>query len=170
MYYLNVHCDNDNPTISANIAGANDVELWHRRYGHLGVRNLKKLASSRMVEGFQGTLTGELGLCEPCAYGKQHRTPFPVSQTRSSELLELVHTDVCGRMEVKSLTGNEYFVTFIDDKSRYIWVYFLKQKSQVFETFRNWKALAENESGKRLKTLRSDRGGEYMSDEYEAYL
>ena len=123
-----------------------------------------------MVEGFKGTLTGKLDVCEPCAYGKQHRAPFPVSKTCSKEVLELVHTDVCGKMEVKSLSGNEYFVTFIDDKSRYILVYFLKYKSQVFQTFLDWKALAENEYEKRLKTLRSDRGGEYVSGEFEEYL
>ena len=166
LYYLNVH-DND---IYCNIADTSDLELWHRRYGHLGITNLKKLVNSNMVEGFKGTLTGKLDVCEPCAYGKQHRAPFPVSKTCSKEVLELVHTDVCGKMEVKSLSGNEYFVTFIDDKSRYIWVYFLKYKSQVFQTFLDWKALAENEYEKRLKTLRSDRGGEYVSGEFEEYL
>jgi transposase InsO family protein len=74
-----------------------------------------------------------------------------------------VHTDVWGLAQVSSLGGSHYYVTFIDDATRKIWVYCIQQKSDVFDTFKKWKTLVENETGKRLKCLRSDNGGEYCS-------
>ena len=74
--------------------------------------------------------------CEPCVDGKHHCSSFPKSGSRrATKLLEIMHSDVCGRLEAKSLSGAEYFVTFIDDKSRYVWIYILKNKSEVFKKF-----------------------------------
>jgi hypothetical protein len=73
--------------------------------------------------------------------------------------LPLVHTDICRPIKPMSLGGNRYFVTFIDDFSRKLWVYFLNEKSAAFTVFKNFKALVENQSGHKLVTLRSDRGG-----------
>jgi transposase InsO family protein len=83
--------------------------------------------------------------------------------------LQLVHTDICGPIEPMSLGGNRYFITFIDDFSRKLWVYFLKEKLAAFTVFKNFKALVENQSGHKLVTLRSDRGGEYTSKEFDKY-
>ena len=90
-------------------------------------------------------------------------------KTKESEKLEFVHTDVWGPTQLSSLGISHYYVTFIDDATRKVWVYFLIQKSDVFQTFKNWKCLVENEIGKKLKCLRSDNGGEYCSHEYEDY-
>ena len=73
-------------------------------------------------------------------------------------------------MNAPSLGGGEYFLTFIDDYTHYMWVYVLKQKSEVFDTFQKWVALIENESGHKLKVLRTDRGGEYTFTEFEKFL
>lgn len=73
-------------------------------------------------------------------------------------------------MREKSIGGAEYFLTFIDDKTHYTWVYPLKTKDQVFDRFLEWKALIEKSSGKKLKTLRTDNGGEYTSTKFTAYL
>ena len=81
-----------------------------------------------------------------------------------------MHSDVSGRLEAKSLSGAEYFVTFIDDKSRYVWIYILKNKSEVFKKFLEWKYMVEKSSGEKIKTFRSDNGGEYTSKEFEDYL
>ena len=70
------------------------------------------------------------------------------------------HSDVRGKLETKSLSGAEYFVTFIDDKSRFVLVYTLKHKSEVFEKFTEWKAVVEKSSGMKLKVLRTNNGGE----------
>ena len=73
-------------------------------------------------------------------------------------------------MNAKSIGGAEHFLTFIDDKTRYVWVYPLKHKSQVFDRFQEWKALVENASGQKLKVLRTDNGGEYTSMKFEEFL
>jgi hypothetical protein len=95
--------------------------------------------------------------------GKFSKASFPSSDSRSAGILDLVHTDVCGPMSQKSLSGCEYYLTFIDDYSRKTWIYFLKAKSMVFAQFQEFRALVENQLGKRIKVLRSDNGGEYSS-------
>ena len=86
-----------------------------------------------------------------------------------SEKLEFVHIDAWILNQVQSLGVSSYYVTFIDDASRKTWVYCIRQKSDVFSTFQKWKALVENETGKRLKCLRSNNGGEYCSKEFYYY-
>ena len=108
-------------------------DLWHKRYGHLGMSSLQKLANKNLVDGFDFNLSQDLTFCEACPQGKQHRNKFTPSSRRADQLLELVHSDVCGKMNEKSLGGAEYFLTFIDDKTRYVWVYCLQRKDQVFE-------------------------------------
>jgi transposase InsO family protein len=144
--------------------------LWHRRYGHLGEKGLRKLAKERLVQQFDYNATNDIGFCEACVGGKHQRGRFETSNTQTKEILELVHSDVCGKMRQTSIGGAEYFLTFTDDKSRYSWVYPLKTKDQVFDRFLEWKALVEKSSGKRLKTLRSDNGGEYTSKRFNDYL
>ena len=73
-------------------------------------------------------------------------------------------------MNTTLVGGNRYFLIFIDDYSQKTWIYFLKEKSEVFGYFKSFKALVENQSGYKLKTLPSDCGGEYMSHELEAFL
>ena len=145
-------------------------KLWHRRFGHVGEQNLQRIARERLVRRFDYDLSNKIGFCETCVGGKHHRTPFGSSTTKTTEALELVHSDVCGKMQVKSLGGAEYFLTFTDDKTRYTWVYILKTKDQAFDCFRQWKALVEKQSKRKLKTLRTDNGGEYTSNQFEKYL
>ena len=112
----------------------------------------------------------ELSLCESCVMGKQHRTPFPkdISQ-RSNQPFETIHSDVCGPMHVKSFGNSQYFVTFIDDYSRYTQVYFLKSKDEVLEKFKEFVSYVST-LGKKVKVLRSDNGGEYCSKAFDDYL
>ena len=104
--------------------------------------------------------------CENCVYGKHKRVRFlRVGKEKKSEKLELVHTDVWGPTQVQYLGGSRYYVTFIDDATRKTWVYCIRQKYDVFATFKKWKYLVENETEKRLKCHRSDNGGEYYRKE-----
>jgi transposase InsO family protein len=167
LYHLD--CNVDCQQVNA-IQAQNMENIWHRRYGHIGIQNLKRLANDKLVNGFNFDVSKEIDICEACIEGKHHRSKFPTSIKQAEEPLELVHSDVCGKINVPSLGGAEYFLTFIDDKSRYVWVYFLKQKSEVFERFLEWKAQVENESNRQLKILRSDNGGEYRSAIFEKYL
>jgi hypothetical protein len=112
----------------------------------------------------------DLDFCEHCVYGKQKRVIFlRFGKEKKNERLELVHTDVWGLAQVSSLGGSHYYVTFIDDATRKTWVYCIRQKSDVFDTFKKWKALVENETRKSLKCLRSDNGGEYYNKGFDDY-
>lgn len=102
-----------------------------------------------------------------CALEKIKRLPFPSSSSKSSGILDLIHSDVCGPMEVTSVGGKRYVVTFIDDYSRKVFVTFLRTKDQVFEAFFRFKARAELECGRKIKVLRSDRGGEYINSKFQ---
>jgi transposase InsO family protein len=114
----------------------------------------------------QGTKLNTPSYQGRCVLGKFAKASFPSSDTRSAGILDLVHTDVCGPMTRRSLSGCEYYLTFIDDYSRKTWIYFLKAKSEIFTRFQEFRALVENQSGKKIKVLRSDNGGEYSSRQF----
>ena len=84
-------------------------------------------------------------------------------------MLNMVYSDVCGPIDVESYGGRKYFLTFIDDASRKLWVYFLKTKDEVFQHFQEFHAMVERETGNKLKCFRTDNGGEYASNACEAY-
>lgn len=149
-------------------AGTPNAELWHKRLGHLNYRSVIALSKNPTTKiKIEST---ETPMCVPCIKGKQQRQPFPHSKTRSKEILQMVHSDVCGPMENTSIGGLKYFLTFIDDFSRKTFVYFLKEKSQVKESFIEFKNLVENQTGKRIKVLRSDNGREYVNKDFERYM
>lgn len=157
-----------NNTQSAGMVAHTDegVELmtWHRRMGHLGYDGLMKL--NDLVNGV--VIKGDrsvLAKCVPCLLGKQSRQPFQRAEVviKSKKVLELIHTDVCGPMESDSVGGAKYFVTFIDDHSRKVFVYFIKRKSDVQQVFAEFKSMVENQTGVKI-ILRSDNGREYMGE------
>ena len=98
------------------------------------------------------------------------KSPFTKKGERTKETLELIHSNVCGPMLTHARGGYLYFITFIDDYSRYGYVYLMKYKSKTFEKFKEFRAEVEKQLGKSIKTLRSDRGGEYLSQEFQSYL
>ncbi|KAL0314923.1 UNVERIFIED_CONTAM: Retrovirus-related Pol polyprotein from transposon TNT 1-94 [Sesamum angustifolium] len=101
---------------------------------------------------------------------KQHKKPFPSGTSwRAKAVLELIHTDVCGPMRTPSHEQNRYFILFIDDYSRMTWVYFMREKSEVFKVFKKFKNLVEKQSGRSIKVLRSDRGKEYNNSEFDKF-
>ena len=89
-----------------------------------------------------------------------------ISFDKDRQSLELIHSDVCGPMPTRSLGGAQYFVTFIDDATCKVWVYAIKSKDQTFSYFQRFLSSVENQSGKKVKALRSDNGGEYISKEF----
>ncbi|KAK3888840.1 hypothetical protein Pcinc_007106 [Petrolisthes cinctipes] len=155
----------------ANAACKLDENIWHRRYGHLGIDNLKILVRDDLVDGLNCDVNKELEFCEACVKGKSKKSPFPCNKVKPDrEPLELIHSDVCGKINKKSLSNGEYFVTFIDDATRYVWVYILKGKHEVFAKFKEWKKCVENQMGRKMKILRTDNGGEYKSNDFDQYL
>ena len=110
-------------------------------------------------------------LCSVSEEGKSHRLPFPTQQIRrATKKLELVHTEICGPMHTDLMNGSKYFILFIDDFSRYTWIHFMKMKSEAFQMFIKFKALAENEADLKIKTLRSDNGAEFLSNQFQEFL
>lgn len=144
---------------------------WHDRYGHLNNKSLDMLSKEKMVNGLNSKQLDVTGKCKTCMLSKVHVCPFPKESTSTTDdLLELIHTDVCGPINVKSIGGSRYFLTFIDDKSRRIFVYFLKHKSEVLGKFKMFKTQVERQTGRRIKAIRSDNGGEYTGNDFENYL
>ena len=145
----------------------NQTYLWHLRLVHI---NLKRI--SRLVQnGPLGSLELEaLPVCESCLEGKMTRQAFTTKGYRVKEQLELVHSDLCGPMTIQARGGFEYFITFIDDCSRYGYIYLMRRKSKAFEKFKEYRAETEKRLNKCLKTLQYDRGGEYLLGEFRDYL
>ncbi|KAL0393153.1 UNVERIFIED_CONTAM: Retrovirus-related Pol polyprotein from transposon RE2 [Sesamum radiatum] len=143
--------------------------LWHRRLGHFNFQGLKILHQKKMMTDLPQIQAVE-GACEACLQGKQHKKPFPSGTSwRAKAVLELIHTDVCGPMRTPSHEQNRYFILFIDDYSRMTWVYFMREKSEVFKVFKKFKNLVEKQSGRSIKVLRSDRGKEYNNSEFNKF-
>ncbi|KAI5332974.1 hypothetical protein L3X38_023103 [Prunus dulcis] len=124
--------------------------IWHKRLGHLNFAGLKQLRDKEMVHGLP-QLEEQSGVCERCQFGKQHRNAFPKDQAqRASKVLELVHVDLCGPMRNESVARNRYFMLIIDDFTRMIWVYFLRNKSEAFYCFKKFKSMTELQTGHKL--------------------
>ncbi|GKE36066.1 retrovirus-related pol polyprotein from transposon TNT 1-94, partial [Tanacetum coccineum] len=139
------------------------------RYGHLNFGDLKLLSSKGMVKGLD-QIDHPNQVCEGCLLGKHARSLFPKEATsRAKEPLQIIHTDLCGPITPPSNGKNLYFMLFIDDYSRKAWVYFLKEKSQAFEAFKKFKAMVEKEKGLNIKSMRSDRGGKFLSKEFKKF-
>ncbi|KAL7284900.1 hypothetical protein ACG7TL_002214 [Trametes sanguinea] len=146
-----------------------DYKTWHRRFGHAGKEALRHLPKN--VKGVDHVDPADDEPCEGCAYGKSHRLPFPPSEKRATEPLELVHTDLDGPMRTAAVgSGYLYFASFIDDFSGLGIAYYLKRKSDAMKAFDSFKAWAETQTGKKIKRVRSDRGGEYLSNEFTQHL
>jgi transposase InsO family protein len=102
-------------------------------------------------------------------YGKQNRKIFKTERHTNEGILDYIHSDVWGPSPTVSYGGSSYFVTFIDDFSRKVWIYMLKSKADVFTVSKQFRALVEKSTGRSIKCLRTDNGCEFMSMEFENY-
>ena len=146
---------------------SNETYLWHLQLSHINPNIIHNLVKSEILN----SLIFELILvCESCLEDKMTKRPFKAKGNRATKQLEFVHTDVCGPMSVQAKGKYEYFITFIDDYSRYGYVYLMRHKSEDFEKFQEYKVEVEKKLGIHIKQLRSDRGGEYLYGEFKSYL
>ncbi|KAL6287822.1 hypothetical protein ACE6H2_012212 [Prunus campanulata] len=158
-----------NPVMANKATLEESSWLWHRRYGHLNYLSLMLLQEKDMVQGLPKLQEAEK-VCSGCAIGKSHRSSFNKEKVwRASQPLELIHSDICGPMQTVTLGGNRYFLTFIDDHTRMCWLFFLQYKSQALNIFRKFKIMVELQCGYKIKKLRSDRGGEYTSQDFSKF-
>jgi transposase InsO family protein len=156
------------PEVTHNVSNS-PYDLWHRRLGHMSAPLMVKLKD--MVSGISFRDVNQEP-CARCCEGKQCVKKFPKRKKpkRAKELLELVHSDLAGPIEVESWGGNRYFLIFVDDFSRKVFGYAIKSKTEVFAKFKAFKAFAENQTGKKIKKLRSDNGTEYTNTEFQIFL
>lgn len=143
---------------------------WHQRLGHLNQGDVRKLHGGNLVTGMDSDLQYAEIKCVVCSKGKISRLPFERSESRAGQVLGMVHSDICGPINVESFSGAKYFVTFIDDKTRYMQVAFLKNKSDVLVEFKKYKQAVERETGEKIKGLRTDNGKEYTSNDFSTFL
>lgn len=126
------------------------------------------MSKNEMVEGFP-CITPPKENCSGYLMAKQARKSFP-AQTwyRATRTLELIHGDLCGPMTPATPSGKKYFLLLVDDYSRYMWVYMLREKGEAFDAFKRFRTLVEKGSAE-IKTFRTDRGGEFCSKNFNSY-
>ena len=156
---------------ASTVARAN-LPTWHRRLGHLSYQYVLDMVRKGAVEGMDiiGSHRPPSDKCGACIQGKQTRAPFTASDSKSSEVLELLHSDLHGPTAVQAIGGVNYFAVTIDDKSRKLFVHLLRHKSEFPAWFKELKASIENLTGHRIKHLRTDGGGEYTSNDFQTFL
>ena len=135
LFILNLDSDTHIHNIETKRVRVNNdsaIFLWHCRLGHIGVKRMKKLHADGLLESLD---FDSLDTCEPCLMGKMTKTPFSRTMERATDLLEVIHTDVCGPMNIEPRGGYRYFLTFTDDLSRYGYIYLMKHKCETFEKF-----------------------------------
>nr|AAK50412.1 Putative retroelement [Oryza sativa Japonica Group] len=144
----------------------NPAWLWHARIGHVNFHALKLLVDKEMASGVP-TVHHPNQLCQACLVAKQVRQPFPgMANYRAEAPLELLHMDLCGPITPSTFAGNRYFMLIVDDFSNWMWVFVIKLKDQALAVFEKFKPLAKNTVGRTIKTLRTDRGGEFLSGKF----
>ena len=172
------YCDNklywlDGMTVSLNAHNTSVATLhtWHQRMGHMSHFALEKYGPTAL-KGMDLDPSDKAipGVCAGCESGKSTRLPFPRSLKQSERILDMVHSDLAGPMQTKSIQGSLYIATFIDDYSRHAAVYYLKTKDQFTIALSNFLSWTENQMSKRLRVLHSDRGGEYISNKVKEIL
>lgn len=150
--------DIDSKQFAYSAKNESDPMLWHRRFGHASMNKLKLLMNINVKDDIK---------CIACSKGKTARKPFKENGTRATKLLELIHSDVCGPISIESMGGAKYFVSFIDDFSKKVFVFTMKQKSEVFNKFIEFKRMVENQCETKIKKFRSDNGKEFINKNFE---
>lgn len=142
------------------------MALWHRRMAHLNSNYLKQLRHAALGVQFADN---KFEKCEICVAGKLTNKPFRATNSRAAGLLQLVHSDVC-QVKDLSLGKAKYFITFLDDYSRKLFVYFFHSKDEVPKIVQSFVTFAENQSSQKLKVLRTDNGREYLNSTLKMFL
>ena len=163
LYFLQGGAVTSETAVSETTDDADTTRLWHMRLGHAGEKAMQGLVKQGLLKGAK---TCKLEFCEHCVLGKQTRVKFGTAIHQTKGVLDYVHTDVWGPTKTTSLGGKRYYVTFVDDFSRRVWVYTMKHRDEVLDIFVKWKKMIETQTGRKIKRLRSDNGGEYKSDPF----
>lgn len=151
------------------LTSGNESTKWHARLGHIGLETMRMMISKELVTGLPH-IKIEKETCVSCLRGKQTRQSFPQATSyRANQVLDLIHGDLCGPITLSTPAHKRYVFVIIDDYSRYMWTILLKEKSEAFDKFKKLKTLVEQETRATIKTFRTDRGGEFLSHEFQDY-
>lgn len=155
------HISTTHALVAHSLAKPTNLEVWHRRFGHIGTRSIVDMAKKGLVDGLDivGSVEPE-GKCEDCIYGKQTARPYDQVVERETEVLERVYIDLWGPARVRSVGGAEYMMAFNDGGSSYRVGYFLNSKSAdtTLTAFAEFHVKSERETGKKLIRVRVDMG------------
>jgi hypothetical protein len=147
-----------------------ETKLWHQKLGHLHMKGIKRIISEEAVRGLPKLHVEEGQVCGECQIGKQTRMSHPMSQhLATTKVLELLHMDFMGPMQVESLGGKKYVLVVVDDFSRYTWVQFIREKSETFEIFRDLCVQLQREKGCGVVKIRSDHGKEFENAKFSEF-
>ena len=124
--------------------------------GYVNYKSLQKMINIEILPKFECNKSK----CQVCVESKFAKHPY-TSVERNSEPLDLIHTDICDMKSIPSHGGKKYFITFIDDYTRYCYVYLLNSKDEAIDAFKQYKIEVDNQLNKKIKMIISDRGGEY---------
>ena len=148
------------------------INELHRRLGHVSHERARLLIKKGLVEGVELDEGSETIVCESCEWAKGERKS--ISKIRESDrrtaIGDEVHSDLWGPAPVESINHKRYYASFTDDYSRYTNIYFLHTKDETFDAYRTYEAWLSTQHNARIKCLRSDRGGEYLGNEFSAHL
>ena len=162
MFKLNVE---NNKASTSLVYMLSSINFWHARLSHINSRYVRIMSSLGLIS----RLSKDFEKCETCSEAKITKRPHK-SVVRNTVLLELIHSDLCAFEGILTCGGNRYIITFIDDFSKYTIVYLLKNKSDAFENFQNFLKEVENQFGRKIKRIRSDRGREYESSAFNSFI
>ncbi|GJU60053.1 zinc finger, CCHC-type containing protein [Tanacetum coccineum] len=157
MFMLNLNkVPDDSDSVYMSSSTVVNSTLWHARLGHVHYKRMLEMSKDDLIPAIDENLEK----CTTCMLTKITRQPFK-SITRKSVILELIHSDLCDFHATPSLGNKKYVITFIDDASRFCYVYLLHAKDEALDKFRIYKTEVELQQNDLVKTLRTDRGGEY---------
>ena len=148
------------------------MEDLYKRMGHISPGVAKKMVEDNLVDGVKLDESSDIRSCDSCEYAKAHRKPIRKEWElpRASYLGEEIRSDVWGPAPVQTINGRKYYSSFTDDYSRYTHLYLLRTKGQVFDAYKAYEAELMTQCKARIKKLRSDRGGEYLSGPFDDHL
>lgn len=159
-----------NPSL-AMVTKPVSLKLWHERFGHVDTKKIKTMAANGLVGGLEVEGTDDDSFfCKGCVLGAMtKRSHKSILEPRNCKPGEYIHTDLCGPFGTASVGGSWYYVCYKDESTGYRRIYFLKDKSQVLDTFKSFVAEAEVETGNRVKLIRSDNGTEFRNQNFDKF-
>jgi hypothetical protein len=168
--YLWIPQETANSSTTCLTSKEDEVKLWHQKLGHLNLKGVKKIISEEAIRGLPKLKIEEGNICGECQIGKQTRMSHPMLQHHvTSKVIELLHMDLMGPMQVESLGGKRYAFVVVDDFSRYTWISFIREKSETFDVFKELCQKIQREKETTVVRIRSDHGKEFENSKFSEF-